>query len=88
MSFTDVPLLLSSRDSLSLCLSLSPQGTGAGLVWYLIVTAVSHWQRELIYQSCTWTVRTHAHATKPYAPTHLLMNTGSDILVSFVDKLE
>lgn len=48
-----------------------PEGKGAGLAWYLIVTAVSHWQCELIYQACTWTVRAQAHATKPYAQTHL-----------------
>lgn len=33
-----------------------PEGKGAGLAWYLIVTAVSHWQCELIYQRRTWTV--------------------------------
>lgn len=33
-----------------------PEGKGAGLAWYLIVTAVSHWQWELIYQPSTWPV--------------------------------
>lgn len=48
-----------------------PEGKGAGLAWYLIVTAVSHWQCELIYQRRTWTIWTQAHAAKPYVQTHL-----------------
>lgn len=33
-----------------------------GGAWYLIATPVSLWQRGLIYQACTWTIRGHKHS--------------------------
>lgn len=64
-----------------------PEGKGAGLAWYLIVTAVSHWQCELIYQPCTWTIWTYAHFTKPYEQIHMLTNR-QEVCIICVVKLK